>query len=327
MPWADPIRPASEDADHLALVGRPRLALVFVRAVHVRTCATRTRRRTCRRACRPDEFRRRDARRAPAPRASPAMPPRSGGRRSRGACSGATSEDPRQHGRLADERERSLVAMSAMCCRNHGSIRVSSCARSSVSPSLNPAATWNTRSGVVTAIARSSVGRSSVIGRFEARAAGLSSERIAFAERLAERAADRHRLADRLHLRAEHGLRRRELLEREPRPLDDDVIDRRLERCRRDARDVVVELVERVADRELRGDLRDRKARRLRRERRAARQRAGSSRSRAAARSSDRPRTGRSTRRWSRRSRASRRSPHRACADIPCRSASSRVPP
>ena len=54
-----------------------------------------------------------------------------------------------------------------------------------------------------------------------------------------------------------------ELLEREARPLDDDVVDDRLERGAR-ARDVVLELVERVADRELRRDLRDRIAGRLR---------------------------------------------------------------
>ena len=55
---------------------------------------------------------------------------------------------------------------------------------------------------------------------------------------------------------------RREFLEREARNLDDDVVDRRLERGRRlAAGDVVLELVERVADRELRGDLRDRETR------------------------------------------------------------------
>jgi hypothetical protein len=47
-----------------------------------------------------------------------------------------------------------------------------------------------------------------------------------------------------------------ELLEREARPLDDDVVDDRLEGGAR-ARDVVLELVERVADGELRRDLRD----------------------------------------------------------------------
>ncbi len=62
-----------------------------------------------------------------------------------------------------------------------------------------------------------------------------------------------------------------ELLEREPRHLDHDVVERRLEAGRRLARDVVGDLVERVADRELRGDLRDREAGGLRRERRGPR--------------------------------------------------------
>ena len=95
------------------------------------------------------------------------------------------------------------------------------------------------------------------------------------AERLLQRgrvvAADRHRLADRLHGGRERRVGGRELLEREPRHLDDDVVERRLEARRRDPRDVVRDLVEAVADRELRGDLRDREAGRLRGERGRAR--------------------------------------------------------
>ena len=90
-------------------------------------------------------------------------------------------------------------------------------------------------------------------------------------ERLRERAADAHRLADRLHLRAERLVGARELLEREARELDDDVVERRLEARRCRPREVVRDLVERVADGELRGDLRDRVAGRLRGERRRAR--------------------------------------------------------
>ena len=62
-----------------------------------------------------------------------------------------------------------------------------------------------------------------------------------------------------------------ELLEGEARDLGDDVVDRRLEGRRRRPRDVVGDLLERVADRELRGHLRDREAGRLRGERRGAR--------------------------------------------------------
>jgi hypothetical protein len=84
-------------------------------------------------------------------------------------------------------------------------------------------------------------------------------------------AADRHHFADRLHRGRQHGLGALELLEREARDLGDDVIDRRLERGRGRAGDVVDDLVERVADRQLRRDLGDREAGRLRRQRRRAR--------------------------------------------------------
>ena len=90
-------------------------------------------------------------------------------------------------------------------------------------------------------------------------------------ERLLERAADRHRLAHRLHLRGQRAVGLRELLEVPARELHDDVVDGRLERGRRQARDVVGNLVEVVAERELGGDLRDREAGGLRRERRRPR--------------------------------------------------------
>ena len=92
----------------------------------------------------------------------------------------------------------------------------------------------------------------------------LAREAPRLQERFAERAADAHRLADRLHLRAERRVGAGELLEREARELDDDVVEGRLEACGRRPGEVVGNLVERVADRELGGDLRDQAARRLR---------------------------------------------------------------
>ena len=89
----------------------------------------------------------------------------------------------------------------------------------------------------------------------------------ALQERFLERAPDGHRLADRLHLRRQRRIRFGELLEVPARDLHDDVVDRRLEGGRREARDVVGDLVEVIAERELRGDLRDREARGLRRQR------------------------------------------------------------
>ncbi len=87
---------------------------------------------------------------------------------------------------------------------------------------------------------------------------------------LCEGPADAHRLSDRLHLRAERRIGARELLEREARELDDDVVERRLEARGSGLREVVRDLVERVTDRELGRDLRDRVARGLRRKGRGA---------------------------------------------------------
>jgi hypothetical protein len=100
----------------------------------------------------------------------------------------------------------------------------------------------------------------------DAEPAGLQRTR-GLLQRLREGAADRHDLTDRLHLCAEHRRRARQLLECPARKLGDDVVDRRFEARGRLARDVVLHLVEAVADRELGRDLRDREARRLRRER------------------------------------------------------------
>ena len=93
----------------------------------------------------------------------------------------------------------------------------------------------------------------------------------ALEERLLERAPDRHRLAHRLHLRRQRAIGLRELLEVPPRNLRHDVVDRRLERRRGEPRDVVGNLVEVIAERELGGDLRDRETGRLRRQRRRPR--------------------------------------------------------
>ncbi len=88
--------------------------------------------------------------------------------------------------------------------------------------------------------------------------------------RLGEGSADGHDLTHRLHRRTEHPAGARELLERPARNLGDDIIDRRFEAGRGLLRDVVGDLVERVADRELGGDLGDREAGGLRRKGRRA---------------------------------------------------------
>ena len=79
-------------------------------------------------------------------------------------------------------------------------------------------------------------------------------------ERFLERPANRHRLPHRLHLRRQRPIGLGELLEVPPRELDDDVVDGRLEGGGRETRDVVGDLVEVIAERELGGDLRNREA-------------------------------------------------------------------
>ena len=88
---------------------------------------------------------------------------------------------------------------------------------------------------------------------------------------LLEVAADGHDLADRLHLRTQRRVGGGEFLEREARDLRDHIVERGLETARGRAGDVVAEFVERVADRELGGDLGDRETGRLRGERARAR--------------------------------------------------------
>ena len=89
-------------------------------------------------------------------------------------------------------------------------------------------------------------------------------------EAFLEGAADGHCFAHRLHGGGEVRLGAGELLESKARDLGDDVIDRRLERGGRDAGDVVVELIQRVADGEAGGHLGDGEARGLGGQRRGA---------------------------------------------------------
>ena len=69
-----------------------------------------------------------------------------------------------------------------------------------------------------------------------------------FLDRLVEGPANRHRLAHGFHRGGEVGFRARELLKCEARDFGDDIVDGRLERCRRDLGDVVVQFVERVTN-------------------------------------------------------------------------------
>ena len=87
-----------------------------------------------------------------------------------------------------------------------------------------------------------------------------------------EGAADRHHLADGLHRGGERRIGAGEFLEGEARDLGDDIVDGRLEGGRRGAAgDVVLQLIERVADGQPGCDLGDGKAGRLGGERGGAR--------------------------------------------------------
>jgi hypothetical protein len=90
-------------------------------------------------------------------------------------------------------------------------------------------------------------------------------------EGLLEGTTDGHGLSHRLHRGVEAPIRAGELLEGEAGPLDHHVVDRGLEAGGRLARDVVVDLLERVAHREPGRDLRDREAGGLGGQRRGAR--------------------------------------------------------
>ena len=106
----------------------------------------------------------------------------------------------------------------------------------------------------------------------EQQAAGAELERVErLHEGFLERPPDRHHFSDRLHLCRQRAVGAGELLERPARHLDDDVVDGRLEGRRREPGDVVGDLVERVAEGELGGNLRDRESGRLRRQRRRPR--------------------------------------------------------
>ena len=79
-------------------------------------------------------------------------------------------------------------------------------------------------------------------------------------KRLLEVARESHGLADGLHGGGQRRIGARELLERETRHLGDHVVDGRLEAGRRGLGDVVLDLVQRVAEGQLGGDLGDREA-------------------------------------------------------------------
>ena len=141
--------------------------------------------------------------------------------------------------------------ISLNCCRNHGSMLVSSWSFSTSQPRSSARNSAHMRRSFgITSLRRSAASSSSLdVGVVVAVLDGRPPEQQPFLaelerahalqERFLEGAANRHRLAHRLHLRRQRAIGLRELLEVPARDLDDHVVDGRLERRRRDAGDVV----------------------------------------------------------------------------------------
>ena len=87
-----------------------------------------------------------------------------------------------------------------------------------------------------------------------------------FLKGLFEGSPDGHRLPDRLHLGGQGRIGPGKFLEGKPRDLQHHIVDRRLERSLGHPCDVIGDLIQGIADRELGGDLGDRESGRLRRE-------------------------------------------------------------
>ena len=175
----------------------------------------------------------------------------------------------------AFESARSMCTKASMLRKNHGSILERSKISSTLAPRRSASAMHKTRSGRGVSMrghnASSPSGAAAEsCGRVEPVAAGFERAQC-FLQALLEGAPHRHRLAHRLHLRRQQIARAREFFEREARQLRHHVVNRRLKTRGRFARDVVWDFVERVAHRQLRGDFRNRKTRRLRRQRRRTR--------------------------------------------------------
>ena len=194
--------------------------------------ARRTRRHRCRRSCRPGGPRAPAGRRGRCPRACRGSG-RSARRRSRAAW---PSRKVASSSRSAAATCSATSLIRNSWSTNHGSIRVASKTCSGVAPARIASITLRSRPSCGTRIASSSSSRcaarsSPVSTRAEVEDRGLVLQRAQrLLQRLGEVAPDRHRLADRLHVGGQRRVGAGELLEREPRHLDHDVVQRRLER-------------------------------------------------------------------------------------------------
>ena len=256
MPWPMRFGPPPRIMTLRRSVGRG-LALLLVGRVQVGGLP-RTRRRRCRRACRPGGRRARGAVARTASRRVPSSYPR---RRSEKPCAWRRALVVR---RRSSRRQRasatpSRLSISSICSRNQGSIagqlvdlldRHADAERSRHVPDALGAPAGPRRSQI-------SRGRWSLVQAVDADL--QPAQRLL--ERLLEGAARSPSPRPPTSSAWSGGRRPAELLEREARDLGDHVVDAsaRTRRCRA-AGDVVAQLVQRVADRQLGGDLGDREA-------------------------------------------------------------------
>ena len=204
------------------------LGLLVVGRVVVRRARRRTRRRRCRRSCRPAGCRARAGPRGRRRRSCRGSC-RSGRRRSRAAWPAAAAPGVSSVGRghlggdLVDQQQlvdeprvdRGRLEDLLGAWRRPGSRPSPACSRPSC--------------GVRICSSSASLSSSThSLAPVEDRVLALQrAQRLL--QRLGEVAADRHRLADRLHVRGQRRVGAGELLEREPRHLHHDVVERRLE--------------------------------------------------------------------------------------------------
>ena len=150
----------------------------------------------------------------------------------RGRELGGAGVDRLERALAGERRARDRARARCSSRRNQGSIAVRLVQRPRCSTPRRSASRMHVEAvGAPGARARSS---SVLVGALERRGGDVELARAhRLRERLLEGAADRHRLADRLHVRGQAGVGAGELLEGEARPLDDEVVDRRLEAGRR----------------------------------------------------------------------------------------------
>ena len=196
----------------------------------VRRRARRTPPRRCPRSCRPAA--RPSACRTPRTTSSrhAGAARRSGRRRSRAAWPAAAARGSAARRRATCVGD--LVDRARSGRGTTGRSRWPRTTSSTVAPPRSACCTVTIRPSVGVCAGSSSVGACSALGCSPSQwnvEPVLLERAQRLLQRLGEVAADRHRLADGLHGGGQGRVRGGELLEREPRHLDDDVVERRLE--------------------------------------------------------------------------------------------------